>query len=104
MQTRFQKGCSGNPFGRPRAPRSIRKLILRGLDEEVSVTENGEQRLLSKLQVILTQIVNKAAMGDQQFQALLLEYAPAMDIQLRRRRRWPANAEELVRRSFFSAN
>jgi hypothetical protein len=31
------------------------------------------------------QIVNKAAMGDQKFEALLLEYAPAIDIRLRRR-------------------
>jgi hypothetical protein len=28
--------------------------------------------------------VNKAAMDDRRFQALLLEYAPAMDIKLRR--------------------
>jgi len=81
--TRFQKGRSGNPFGRPRAPKSFRMLTLRLLDEEVSLTENGQQRVLSRLQVIFTQIVNKAAMGDQKFQALLLEYVPAMGIELR---------------------
>ena len=83
--TRFQKGRSGNPFGRPRAPKSFRTLTQRMLDEEVSLTENGQQRVLSRLEVIFTQIVNKAAMGDQKFQALLLEYAPAIDIRLGRR-------------------
>jgi hypothetical protein len=68
------------------------------------VTENGQQRVLSRLEVIFTQIVNKAAMGDQKFQALLLEYAPAMDIKLSRRRRLPANAEEMVLKSLFSAD
>jgi len=67
------------------------------------VTENGQQRVLSRLEVIFTQIVNKAAMGDQTFQALLLEYAPAMDIQLRRRRRLTANAEEIVGKSLIDA-
>src|SRR5208282_1121644 len=96
--TRFQKGRSGNPFGRPRAPKSFRMLTLRLLDEEVSLTENGQQRVLSRLQVIFTQIVNKAAMGDQKFQALLLEYAPAMDVELRSSRPLTPEALERVRR------
>ena len=79
-------------------------LTLRLLDEEVSLTENGQQRVLSRLEVIFTQIVNKAAMGDQKFQALLLEYAPAIDVQLRRRRRLPANAQEMVLKSLLSAD
>jgi uncharacterized protein DUF5681 len=83
--TRFQKGRSGNPFGRPRAPRSFRMLTLRLLDEEVSLNENGQQRVLSRLQIIFMQMVNKATMGDQKFQALLLEYAPAVDLKFRRR-------------------
>jgi len=97
-RTRFQKGRSGNPFGRPRAPRSLRMLTLRLLDEEVSLTENGQQRVLSRLQVIFTQIVNKAAMGDQKFQALLLEYAPAMDVEPRSSRPLTPEALEHVAR------
>jgi hypothetical protein len=99
--TRFQKGRSGNPAGRPIAPRSIRKLILQLLDEEVSVTENGQKRVLSRLEVILIRIVNKATMGDQKFLALLLEYTSDMDVKLRRRRRLPANSVEKIRKSFL---
>jgi len=102
--TRFQKGHSGNPAGRPIAPRSFRVLTMHLLEEEVSLTENGQQRVFSRVQVIFMQIVNKAAMGDQKFQALLLEYAPAIDVKLRRRRRPPANAAEMVLKSLLSAD
>lgn len=84
--TRFQTGRSGNPFGRPRAPKTFRKLTEQLLDDEVVLNENGQRRVLTRLAVILTQIVNKAAMGNQKFQALLLEFAPALDIKLGRRR------------------
>ncbi len=89
VHTRFQTGRSGNPYGRPRAPRSFRLLTQRLLDEEISIIENGHERILSRLEIIFTQIVNRAAMGDSRFQALLLEYAPAMDAALCRRRRLP---------------
>jgi hypothetical protein len=49
--TRFQKGRSGNPFGRPRAPKSFRMLTMHLLEEEVSLTEDGQQRAFSRLQV-----------------------------------------------------
>jgi hypothetical protein len=54
------------------------------LDEQVSLTENGQQRVLFRLEVIFTQIASKAVMGDRKSLALLLEYAPAIDIKLRR--------------------
>jgi Family of unknown function (DUF5681) len=98
MHTRFQKGHSGNPAGRPRVAKSFRTLTLQLFGEEVSITENGREQVRSRLQVIFTQIVNKAALGDSRFQALLLAYAPAMDIKLRHRRRLPKNAVEFVRK------
>lgn len=98
VHTRFQKGRSGNPAGRPRARKGFRPLILKMLEEEVGVTENGRKRIVSKLQLILTQIVNKAAGGDLRFQALLLEFAPALDVELRPRCALPENALEIIRR------
>ena len=77
-------------------------LTQRLLDEEVSVTENGQQRVFSRVQVIFEQMVNKAALGDKKFQTLLLEYAPSLDVKLSRRRHLPANAEALILKSFLS--
>lgn len=101
LHTRFKKGRSGNPAGRPRVARSFGMLFRQLLDEEVSVTENGREQVVSRLQVIFTQIVNQAALGDPRFQALLLEFTPTMEITLRRRR-LSKNAVELVRRSLFA--
>ena len=99
--TRFQKGHSGNPAGRPRAPRTIRMLILRQLEEEITLTENGHQLELSRMQIVFKQIVNKAALGDARFQALLLQYATSMDVKLRHKR-LPANVDAIIRKSLAS--
>jgi hypothetical protein len=98
LHSRFQKGRSGNPAGRPTMPKSFRELILRLLDENVSFTESGQQRTVSRRHVIFTQIVNKAALGSVRFQALLLQHAPTTNITLRRRRGLPKNAELIMRR------
>ncbi len=98
LHSRFQKGRSGNPAGRPRVPKGVRALILRLLDEKVSFTENGQKRTVSRRNIIVIQIVNKAALGDLRFQALLLQYATTMNLTVRTRDGLPKNAEELIRR------
>jgi hypothetical protein len=80
LHSRFQKGRSGNPAGRPRVPKNVRTHILQLLDGEVSFSENGQKRTVSRRQVIFTQIVNKAALGDVRFQALLLQYATSINL------------------------
>jgi Family of unknown function (DUF5681) len=102
LHTRFQKRRSGNPAGRPCISRNFQSLTLPLLDEEVLINENGLQHLVSRRQLIFTQIVTKAALGELRFQALLLAYGPALDLTLRRRRCPPKNAFERVRTRLFS--
>jgi Family of unknown function (DUF5681) len=97
LHSRFQKGRSGNPAGRPTMPKSFRTLILRLLDEKVSFTENGQKQTGSRRHVIFTRMVNKAALGDVRFQALLLQCAPT-NLTLRPRRGLPKNAEQIIRK------
>jgi hypothetical protein len=101
--TRFQKGRSGNPAGRPRAPKTLIRLIQQLLGEDVSIAENGREQILSRLEVILKQIVNKAALGNSRFQALLLVYAPALDVKVRRRRGISKNEFEIMRKSLLDS-
>jgi len=98
LHSRFQKGRSGNPAGRPRMPKNFRALILRLLDERISFTENGQRQTASRRHAIFTQIVNKAALGDVRFQALLLQCAPTSNLTLRPRRGLPKNAEQIMRK------
>ncbi len=47
VQTRFQKGRSGNPKGRPRKSKNSATIVKAILEEEVSVTKNGERTRMS---------------------------------------------------------
>jgi len=62
--TRFRKGQSGNPSGKPKRVLSEDEILLRELASKVPVTEGGKQRRMSKLEVMLKQQVNLAMKGD----------------------------------------
>ena len=62
--TRFKKGQSGNPKGRPKGKRNASSLILRTLGAKVVINENGRRREITKFEAALTQLANKAAQGD----------------------------------------
>lgn len=63
-QHRFKPGVSGNPRGRPRGARSVETILDEQLAEKVPVKKGGKVRRLSKMELIVTQQVNKAVAGD----------------------------------------
>ena len=63
VHTRFQKGQSGNPRGRPRGSKNLSTLLIEALDKLVVVTENGKRRKIAKRELGIAQLVNKFAMG-----------------------------------------
>jgi len=63
-QTRFRKGQSGNPRGRPAGSKNLATLLAKALDEKVTVAENGKRRRIPKREAIITQVVNRSAQGD----------------------------------------
>ena len=63
-RTRFKKGQSGNPKGRPKGSRNFRTALVEELSTTIPVTENGKRRKLAKRNVIAKQIVNAALAGD----------------------------------------
>jgi hypothetical protein len=76
--TRFVKGQSGNPRGRPPGARNFATLLNEALNERVLVTENGGRRKVSKRQAIVTQLVNRSAtMGSgSRHQRMLRQHQP----------------------------
>ena len=70
--TRFRKGQSGNPKGRPKGSLNLSTLIEKELAQKVFINENGQRKRITKKHAIAKQIVNKAATGDQKFVPLLL--------------------------------
>jgi hypothetical protein len=72
--TRFAKGQSGNPRGRPPGAKSFTTLLDEALNERVLVAENGGRRKVSKRQAIVTQLVNRAATANFPALKILLDF------------------------------
>jgi hypothetical protein len=71
--TRFAKGRSGNPRGRPPGANNLKTLLSEALNETVIVSENGGRRKVTKRQAIITQLVNRSATADFRAIKILLD-------------------------------
>jgi hypothetical protein len=71
--TRFKKGWSGNPKGRPGGAKNLSTVLSEALNERVIIADNGGRRKISKRQAIIKQIVNQAAKGDWRAAKLLFD-------------------------------
>jgi hypothetical protein len=72
MKGRFSKGRSGNPKGRPKKAKGFRTIVRQQLETPVEVRINGRVTKISKRELIISQMVNKAATGDSRSAELLL--------------------------------
>ena len=62
--TRFQKGMSGNPRGRPKKALDLDAELLRQAKSLVTISENGRKIRVSKHDVVMRQLLLKAMTGD----------------------------------------
>lgn len=77
--TRFQKGRSGNPSGRPKKVRTQLEVVRRELTQKVTVTENGRRRHLTKAELVAKQLVTKAMKGEAPAMRMLMRVNELMD-------------------------
>lgn len=59
--TRFRKGQSGNPRGRPPGSKNLATIVGEALEQKVVVNDNGRRRKISKREAMITQLVNRSA-------------------------------------------
>lgn len=78
-ETRFRKGCSGNPSGRPKGSQNTIKLLEELLNQKISVLQDGKKRKISKKTAIMMQMVNAAVKGDPKSVQTLLPYMTIID-------------------------
>jgi hypothetical protein len=62
--TRFTKGKSGNPNGRPKGSQNLATVLAKAGRQRVRITENGRTRFITKFEATVLQMWNKAASGD----------------------------------------
>lgn len=60
----WKKGQSGNPKGRPRGPRNIAAALAAVLTECVTVSADGVEQEMTKLEAVTRRLVDKALAGD----------------------------------------
>ena len=63
-RTRFKKGQSGNPRGRPKGTKNLKTDLLEELQEHIPVREGNREYRLSKQRALLKSLTAKAIKGD----------------------------------------
>ena len=80
-RSRFTKGHSGNPRGRPRGAKNLLTLLNEVLNEPVIVADNGGRRKITKREAIITQLVNRSATADLRALKILLDLVRDIEAQ-----------------------
>ncbi len=72
-QTRFKKGQSGNPNGRPKGTKDLKTELMEELQELILVSEGGSRRTVSKQRAMLKSLTAKAVQGDARAATILVK-------------------------------
>ncbi|WP_137703352.1 DUF5681 domain-containing protein [Marimonas lutisalis] len=74
--SRFKKGQSGNPKGRPKAAKGLLASVKRELDSKITVREAGGEVSISKAAAMAKRLVANALQGDLKALLALLKLDP----------------------------
>jgi len=62
--SQFKPGQSGNPKGRPKGTRNLKTDLTRLMRKRVQIREDGHQRDVSRQELVLLRLFERAAKGD----------------------------------------
>lgn len=78
--SRFKKGESGNPKGRPKGAIGFAHIVRKTLMEKIWVFHGDKRKQITKLEASVTQLANKAVKGDARAMQQLLPLAALVDV------------------------
>lgn len=81
--TRFQKGRSGNPKGRPKSDLSIDVILQNTLMEKIRIQENGSWKTVTKFEAFFKSLVNRALSGEKQSTREIIKLLPAIETSIK---------------------
>lgn len=84
--TRYQKGKSGNPMGRPKGSKNISTLINQTLYRPVTVTIEGKRKTVPAIAAVLMQATAKALQGDIQASKLICQLSQMAEANIEQQR------------------
>lgn len=71
--TRFQKGRSGNPKGRPKGTKNLKTDLLEELQEMIPIREGNQEKRVSKQRAMVKSQVARAVRGDTRAMGLIVQ-------------------------------
>ena len=75
MHSRFKKGQSGNPSGRPKGSENLKTLFERVLKEHISLQDGNVTKKITKAEAVIRRVVIDALKGDSRSQQTLFRLA-----------------------------
>lgn len=80
VDTRFKKGQSGNPRGRPSGSRNRRQMFEEAFWHEVTVSIGGEPKTMAAIEALLLATAQRSLSGSMKEAAALLRLAEQLDL------------------------
>jgi Family of unknown function (DUF5681) len=77
--SRFQKGTSGNPGGRPKGAKGMKTLVAKELKDSITVQQDGKKKRIRRAEALVKRMVNDALQGRDRPRDTVLRYADAID-------------------------
>ena len=81
VNRQFKPGQSGNPRGRPKGSKNFATMFAEALNEKIKVRDKkGKIRTLSKQELMVEVMVNKALAGDPKAFAMTVQFAEKFEV------------------------
>jgi len=82
-KTRWKKGQSGNPSGRPKGVKNLETVIRQEAYSKIVIKEGGKTQTVTKVEALMKRMMTKGIQGDNKAASIALnlmrEYLPHLD-------------------------